>query len=223
MNKYLVWSQKIPDYKSQRDACWIGEHDKDIPYMSLLPIRFYDRREFYGGRYLPFHASRSFYLLRDGFYGSWLKGRFDYADHYFAEKLYYESAEQLFKEFPNIEDIHFGEQDEYGIYPVFWAVPYTKLIDRLTEIIKEKLQNGFSVDECMSVEYNEDGTAEIKGVFDKSESELERIFEEHKDDLNSIELKKGLKFSFEDCMYYYAQLDEELLAMGNQFRASLKT
>ena len=43
--------------------------------------------------------SRSFYLLRDGFYGSWLKGRFDYADHYFAEKLYYESTEQLFKEF----------------------------------------------------------------------------------------------------------------------------
>lgn len=219
-NNYLPhWASEYSDFKSQYDACSVMI--KQNNFYSLLPVRLDED-------VCPYLSERwCFSFNVNKFYGGagfWRHVSFIQSSRFaFAKKLYLESAIQLMTEYPEIEDISFGERQANGIYPIKRRYSTEPLRARLYEIMERKLSDGFYIDEFIRAEFHE--TSDSKnykffGVLDMDRSELETLLYTHDQEyIRSIYLKRGIRYTLDECKVFYREFDEDILDLGNQPRA----
>ncbi len=219
ISNYLPhWASEYSDFKSQYDACSVMI--KQNNFHTLLPVRLdedvcpslsarwgfsFNVNKFYGGSGFWRHVS---YIQNSRFA--------------FARKLYLESAIQLMTEYPDMEDITFGARMANGIYPIRWRYSPAELKRRLYEIMERKLSDGFYIDEFIRVEFED--TIDSKnfkffGVMDMERTEVERLLYTHDEKyIRAVYLKKGIRYTMDECREFYREFDEDILELGNQPR-----
>ena len=213
------WASEYPDFKSQYDACSVMI--KQNNYYTLLPVRLDED-------VCPYLTARwGFSFNVNRFYGGsgfWRHVSYIQGSRFaFARKLYLESAIQLLTEYPDMEDITFGERRADGIYPIRWRYSPEELKRRMYEIMERKLSDGFYIDEFIRVEFEE--TADSKsykffGVLDMERAELESLLYNHSEEyIRSVYLKSGIRYTMEECKEFYREFDADILLLGNQPRA----
>jgi len=212
------WTNEYSDFRSQYDACSIMIK-QDSAY-TLLPVRLdEDVCPYLSGRwYFSFTVNK---LYGEG--GFWRhKNYIQHTKYAFAKKLYIEAAIQLMMEYPNLEDITFGDRLENGIYPIKWKYSPEVLKNRLYSIMERKLSDGFYIDEFIRVEFEEtENGREYKfyGTLDMEKNELEDLLYTHSEDyIRELYLKKGIRYTLEECKEYYREFEEDILMLGNQPR-----
>ena len=220
INNYLPhWASEYSDFKSQYEACSIMI--KQNNFYTVLPVRLdedvcpylgarwgfsFNVNKFYGGKGFWRHVS----CIQNSRFA-------------FAKKLYLESAIQLMTEYPDMEDITFGTRRENGVYPVRWRYSPAELKRRMYEIMERKLFDGFYIDEFIRVEFED--TVDSKnykfyGVLDMERAEMEKLLYTHDQEyIKSIYLKKGLRYTLEECKEFFREYGDDILELGNQPRA----
>ncbi len=223
MRKYIpLWTDRYPDPQQHYDLGWIYASTKDEPKYSLLPLRYYGRGWVYRDNFHQSFVVNKFYPEMTGQH--WLILRIIPARYCFAEALYKAAAKCVFEKYPQIENITFGEQTADGVYPCIWGVPYDTLLAEIEYQIKYLYDNGFTVDEKIEIselrEEDSDKTVvEISGVIEGEIYEIEDRFPNcHPDNYTKQDLKKGIRFSLEECYKLYRIFTEDELCLGNQSR-----
>lgn len=225
MNNVPFWS-KYMERLNLHDACWIMgncETIKEIvnrsPYYSLLPIRFYN----YGSwNYREDYDIHSVGCFRNGFELVRISDICSSKAH-FAQKLWEKAAEETRKRYPEIEALSFGAQSADGIYPIQFRYDIQELTEAQRQIMKDIIDDGFTVDEYMDIKHYEKERRKIwkyEGVVKYTRDEMrEIILGTPHGKMPSIELRKRVSFSYEECEEYYKCFDERMLLLGNQIRA----
>ena len=117
MNNSRCWTDGL-SFREQYDACWImGNYDetakyiKEHPAFSLLPIRFYNDGDWNLKGLYNFSSVGTY---RDGF-ELCRTSEICSSKIEFAYQLWEKAAALLVMEFPDIEEISYGEQNENGV------------------------------------------------------------------------------------------------------------
>lgn len=181
--------------------------DEDVcPYLGARWDFSFNVNKFYGGRGFWRHIS----CIQNSRFA-------------FAKKLYTEAAERLRAEYPDIEDVSFGEIKANGIYPIRWKYAPSSLKRRLYEIMERMLSEGFCIDEDIRVEFEETSDSrnyKFSGVLDMERAELERLLYTHDEEyIRAIYLKKGIRYTLKECKEFYREYGDDILELGNQPRA----
>ena len=222
MNNSRCWTDGL-SFREQYDACWImGNYDetakyiKEHPAFSLLPIRFYNDGDWNLKGLYNFSSVGTY---RDGF-ELCRTSEICSSKIEFAYQLWKKAAALLVMEFPDIEEISYGEQNENGVYPIKFRYDVSMMAARQKEIMKSLINDGFSIDEYISISYAEEErrkTWHYEGVVGYPRDELYEIFYKtpHGEAL-PIEYSKNVSFTYEECCEYYKEFDDKMLELGNQ-------
>lgn len=231
---YPMWAHDFPNYSDQHNACYIWECEKDKPNRSLLPVRLYIDGDYFhledeefGEGLETYHdcflvRKRDTLFVEDILYK--LHICIQSAEYVFAKMLYDKSSEILFTEFPNIENISYGEQKENGIYPIKWNIPYDVLINRQLEIMQELLDNGMFLDEKLEETEDSDNPNKfthiyLDGILDGDPDDvIDAIKNTKREDYLKNFGNKRLTYTLDECMKYYKIFTEDILELGNQKR-----
>lgn len=222
-----TWSLKLTRPELY-DACWIMgntyEREKMIeqhPVWSLLPIRYYNFGKWEYREKMYFSSVGDY---KDGFE---LCKTADFCSSLgrFAQMLWEKSTEMLTIEYPEITKIVFGNQLDDGIYPITFRYDIEEIAASQRRIMQKLLDDGFSIDEFLRMEYELDQTRNRKtwryyGMTEYSIEELYRLFHstEHGEMIPLI-TRKNVRFSYEECETYYKTFNERMLTLGNQRQA----
>ena len=219
-----TWSQVLTRPELY-DACWIMGNIHEIekmieqhPVWSLLPIRYYN---FGKWEYREKMYFSSFGNYKDGFE---LCKTADFCSSlgHFAQMLWEKSTEMLTIEYPEITNIVFGNQMDDGIYPITFRYDIEEIAASQRRIMQKLLDDGFSIDEFLRMEYELDQTRNRKtwrycGVTGYSMEELEHLFySTEPGEMIPLITRKNVRFSYEECETYYKTFDERMLTLGNQ-------
>lgn len=221
------WTDGL-SFREQYDAYWIAnEYRKAIsdpngnPFYSLLPLRFDNMGYYYKPEkydYLELEGKSCFEYPYD------LYQSFDiYKCRYqFALAVWKKAAERIKEEYPEIENITFGCQQANGVYPINFTYRVDEIRNRQIDIIKKLIQDGFSIDENLTVTYEEKGYDKrwrYEGMIGPSYEKCRKMLSNTMAKGKLIEVMKNVSYTYEECEEYYLSLDEKILMLGNQIRA----
>lgn len=214
------------------DAYWIAneckkafENAEETTFYSLLPLRFdnlgyYNQPEKYN--YLELSTKSCFEYPYDLFQTFEIYK----CQYQFALSVWKKAAEMIKEEYPGIESITFGCQQESGVYPINFVYNTEEIKNRQIEIIKELIQDGFSIDETLTLTYEENGNQKAwyyKGTIGPSYERCKKTLSDTMAKGKLIKVKKNVSYTYEECEKYYLSFDEKILKLGNQIRVYYNT
>lgn len=217
--KYLpVWTDECTGYYRQYLACNIILSYKYISKESLLPVRFkHDLTLYNKGYRTDFFWPHNVYEVENAHGPTHIVKAYG-TKFAFAEKVYHKAAELLFEKYLDIEEFEFGRQKENGVFPIEWKYPPADLKKEIFDIIKKLIEDGFSIKESIKCTEIRENAIEFRGVFDYDD-EYVQLFENNRYDVIADKFRKReYRYSFEDCLPYYVEIDDSLLKLGNQQR-----
>ena len=220
-----IWAQEL-NRQELYDSCWIMGNSslidrilRDNPYYSLLPLRFYNSGKWSYKENYDLHSVGTY---RDGFE---LRRSSEISPSlaYFAQKLWEKAAETTYRKFPQIEECSFDKQDSDGIYPIVFRYDIDEVAQYQENEMRRLIDNGFSIDEHLSIEYNEDRwrkTWHYSGVVGESSAEISQMFyNTPHGEMLPVNSRKNVSYSYEECKPYYKTFSKRMLTIGNQRRA----
>ncbi len=222
--KYLpVWTDECTGYDRQYLACNIILSYKHMSKESLLPVRFkYDLTLYSRGKQVEFFLPHNVYEVENAYGPKHVVMSYG-TEYAFAESVYQKAAEILFEKHPDIEDFEFGQQKENGLYPIEWKYPPEELKKELLDIIKKLIEDGFVIKEYIKCTEMSKDRIEFTGVFDYDD-EYVQLFKNNRYDVIADKFRKReYRYSFEECLPYYVEIDDAILKLGNQQRIYDKT
>lgn len=226
MNKkeYLpVWTDECTGYDRQYLACNIILSYKHMSKESLLPVRFkYDLTLYNRGKQVEFFLPHNVYEVENAYGPKHVVMSYG-TEYAFAESVYQKAAELLFEKYPDIEDFDVGQQKENGLYPIEWKYQPADLKKELFEIIKKLIENGFSIKESIKCTEIRENAIEFRGVFDYDDEYVKLFKNNRYDAIADMFREREYRYSFEDCLPYYVEIDDSLLKLGNQQRIYITT
>ena len=201
MNNSRCWTDGL-SFRDQYDACWImgnyndaAKYIEEHPTFSLLPIRFYNDGDwnvkgFYGFSSVGTYCD-GFELCRTSEICS--------SKIEFAYQLWEKAAAILVREFPDIEQFSYREQNENGVYPIKFRYDVSTVAARQKEIMKSLINEGLCIDEYINISYVEENrrkTWHYEGVVGHTRDELyEMFYKTPHGEAFPIEFKKNVSFT----------------------------
>ena len=216
----LTWQEQFDCYWISEGTSPYNREENPPTYLSLLPIRFYNRPTFCNSVKLKYYERSCRSADREC--DDCRTIRILHSRDAFAVQLWKRAAEIVAEEFPLIEQIQFGPQQFSGVYPITFPYSVAQVAARQEAVMRRMIEDGFSVEECVTLRCEEvpNGKRWIyEGVLGLPDDEFENLFSDLPfGELPPIGLNRQVCYSYDQCENYYKTFDERLLTLGNQYR-----